>query len=233
MVYKSAKGVFIIDTLTFVIINRGKANMTLKRAKEIGATGGTIILGEGTVQSKLFNLLGLTETHKEILMIHGSNEFSILFHKFLTNNLLFYKRNKGIAFTIPFLRWNEQTKKEHIRTSYSSIQASHACIMAVVDKECSIEVMAAARSAKAYGGTIVHGRGLGVPGDTIFPIMIEPEKEIVIIVTEVAMSHGIRRGITHVLELDQQGTGIVFSLPVIKVSGLYEERKIEKQEVKE
>ena len=68
----SSGGVIDIDSLLFVIVNRGKANAILHKAQEHGATGGTIFLGEGTVQSKLLEALGLTEVHKEILMISSS-----------------------------------------------------------------------------------------------------------------------------------------------------------------
>ena len=61
-----------IETLFFTIVNRGKANAVLRKAKECGATGGTILLGEGTVQSKLLDIMGMTETRNEILIIPAS-----------------------------------------------------------------------------------------------------------------------------------------------------------------
>ena len=41
----------VIETLFFTVIDRGKANAVLHKAQECGAKGGTILLGEGTVQS--------------------------------------------------------------------------------------------------------------------------------------------------------------------------------------
>ena len=71
-------GVIIIDTIFYTIVNRGKANAVLRKAKECGATGGTILLGEGTIQSKLLDFLGLTEIRKEILMIPASGELDAI-----------------------------------------------------------------------------------------------------------------------------------------------------------
>ncbi len=41
----------------------------LRKAQKYGAEGGTIFLGEGTVQSKLLEKIGLNKTHKEIASI--------------------------------------------------------------------------------------------------------------------------------------------------------------------
>lgn len=203
----------------------------LKRAEDLGVIGGTVLLGEGTVRSKVLDFLGVSETHKEILVLHGTEEFSNHFHDHLTRDLQFYKRNKGIAFTIPFIAWNEQSKQTHSDPANRRLKVSHTCIMTVVDKGNAKQVMEAARSANAFGGTVIHGRGAGIPADSIFPMMIEPEKDVVMIVSNVDKSNDIRSAITQQLELDQPGTGIVFSLPITKVSGLYEERQLDKQEV--
>ena len=48
-----------IDTMFFVVVNRGKANAILRKTQEYGATGGTILLGEGTAPSKLLEVMGI------------------------------------------------------------------------------------------------------------------------------------------------------------------------------
>ena len=92
-----------IHTLFFTIVNRGKANAILRKAKECGAKGGTILLGEGTVTSKLLDAVGVTETHKEILMISASDELDAKLHETISETFNFSKRNRGIAFSVPFM----------------------------------------------------------------------------------------------------------------------------------
>ena len=99
--------------LLFSVVNRGKANEVLSKAQELGARGGTIFLGEGTVQSnKLLNILGLNEVQKEILMIECTEEICCDIQDKLSEHFMFSKKNKGIAFSIPFVRWKLKSNEE-------------------------------------------------------------------------------------------------------------------------
>lgn len=211
-----------IDTLFFTIISRGKANAVLSKAEECGAAGGTIFLGEGTVQSKLLERLGLIETPKEVLMISTSEELSDCLHDALSET--FSKRNNGIAFTVPFRRHKlnvseeeqENPEKEHIHL--------YDCIITIVDKGRSRDCIKAARTAGSNGGTLVHGHGAGIPTDFYYPLLIEPQKDIVFNISPRDKSNAIREEIISELELEKTGNGIIFTLPIVRVSGLYEDR---------
>lgn len=226
---KERKGSDNMDTLFFTIVDRGKANAVLRQAKQAGATGGTIFLGTGTVHSKLMNKLGLTETQKEILMISASNKLCDNLHEIVSDNLKLSKRNKGIAFSIPFKRYQSQEPKQEQERSAKKINPSHYCIMTIIDRGRSRECIDAARAAGARGGTIIHGRGAGVPTDYYFPLVIEPQKDIVMIITTKDKVASIRERIATDLQLDKTGTGIMFILPVNKTSGLFENRSEERR----
>lgn len=211
-----------IDILFFAVISRGKANAVLHKARECGATGGTIFLGEGTIQSKLLEKMGLTEIHKEILMISASAELSDKLHETLSASFMFAKRNKGIAFSIPFKR--SQASGQAEGSLSTNVNASHYCIVTVVDKGRSKDCIKSARAAGAKGGTLIHGHGAGIPTDFYFPLVIEPQKEIVMIITPEDKVFAIRERIFSDLELGKVGNGIIFTLPVSRVSGLFENR---------
>lgn len=219
-----------IDTLLFVIVNRGKANAILKKAQELGAVGGTIFLGEGTVQSKLLETIGLTETHKEILMLSSSRDLNDQLHEMLHKEFMLSKRNQGIAFSIPFQQWQLGTKQNQ-DSMPRELNPSHYCIMTIVDKGRSKDCIKAARAAGAKGGTLVHGRGAGIPTDFYFPLVIEPQKEILLIVSTKDKVPSIRSRIFLDLELGKPGNGILFTLPVTQTTGLYESRKEETEAV--
>lgn len=222
-----------IDTLFFVIVSRGKANAVLRKAKECGATGGTIFLGEGTVQNKLSDKLGLTEMHKEILMISSSNALCDNLHEKLNEEFTLCKRNKGIAFSIPFKRWpfqpfeKEDEKENEKECPPDDIDAPYFCIITIVDKGRSNDCIKAARAAGSRGGTLIHGRGAGIPTDFYYPLVIEPQKDIVIIITPKDKVAAIRERIFFDLELGKAGNGIIFTLPVSRATGLYENRSEE------
>lgn len=222
---------FDIDTLFFVVVSRGKANAVLRKAQECGAMGGTIFLGEGTVQSKLLEMLGQTEVHKEILMISATEELCARLHKTLSEEFMFSKRNKGMAFSIPFKRWQLQAAGQEQRSLPKDINPSHYCIMTIVDKGRSKACIKAARAAGAKGGTLIHGRGAGIPTDFYYPLVIEPQKDIMMIITTKDKVSQIRERIFSDLDLGKVGNGIIFTLPVNRVSGLFENRSEESGEV--
>ncbi len=220
-----------IDALFFVIVNRGKANAVLRKAQECGAVGGTIFLGEGTVQSKLLEMIGLTEIHKEILMISASDELCARLHQVISEEFMLNKRNRGMAFSIPFKRWQSQTVGQKHRVLQEKISSPYLCIMTIVDKGRSKSCIKVAREAGAKGGTLIHGRGAGIPTDFYFPLVIEPQKDILMIITTKDEVSQIRGKIFTDLELAKAGNGIIFTLPVSQVSGLLENRSDESGEV--
>ncbi len=209
------------------MVNRGKANEVLSKAHEFGATGGTIFLGEGTVQSnRLLNILGLNEAQKEILMIECTEQICSDIHDKLSEHFMFSKKNKGIAFSIPFVRWKLKSNEEENRDLHRDFNSSHFCIMTIVDKGRSKDCIKAAKSAGAKGGTIMHGHGAGVPTDYYFPLIIEPQKDIVVILTSKDSVTAIKDRIIEELELYKKGNGVIFVLPVIKMSGLVESKEV-------
>jgi len=217
-------GVIKIDTIFFTIVDRGKANAVLRKAKECGASGGTILLGEGTVQSRLLDFLGVTETRKEIVLIPASDELDGNLHEQISEALKLSRRNKGIAFSVPFKRWtlNESVQEHNI--SLDDERFTHCCIFTIVEKGRGMDCIKAARAAGARGGTIIHGHGAGVPADYYFHLAIEPQKETIIIVARKEKTASIKKKIYTDLELDKPGNGIIFTLPVSRTSGLYEDR---------
>lgn len=229
MLIDKRRGV-VIGTVTFAIVNRGKANVLLKKAQELGARGGTILLAEGTAEPALLSLFGATESHKEMLMIYGDRDFSKRFHESLNKEFKFYERNKGIAFTVPYITWSLKTTAQKSRESYRNIKGSHACIWTIVHRGKSSEIMDGARSVGATGGTIIHGHGAGIPEDYYFPLIVAPEKDILLIVTTVDKADSIRLSITEALRLQGEGAGIIYSLPVVQSNGLYEHPLQEQEE---
>ncbi len=82
-------------------------------------------------------------------------------------------------------------------------------LTAVVNSGEAEAVMNAARSAGANGGTVISANGTGSPGS---------KKDIVIILSSAASTQRILEAIS--TELDSDGKGIAFSLPVDDVVGI-------------
>lgn len=204
------------------------ANEVLNKARECGATGGTIFLGQGTVRSnKLIDFLGLNKASKEVLMIATTETMCSDLQDKLSEYFQFSEKNKGIAFFIPFVRWRLKPGEDEKRELNRDFDPSHFCIMTIVDKGKSKGCIQAASAAGAQGGTIVHGHGAGVPTDYYYPLIIEPQKDVVMILTGKDNVNAIKDRIVADLELHKEGNGIIFVLPVLKISGIVEDKEVE------
>lgn len=202
----------------FAVVNRGKANAVKSIAEELGIKQATILNGEGTIRSKVLEPLGLNQTLKEIVLLPVSKDQDINLHNRLSEELEFEKRNKGISFSIPFTQWTKNSKT----ISFEEVEVTSNLIMVVVEKGHSNDVIKAARGAKARGGTVIHGRGGGTLQNFAIPLNVEPQKDTILIVVSKDKKDDVKTAIQ--AELDRIEDGIIFTLPVIQTSGLFEER---------
>lgn len=92
----------------------------------------------------------------------------------------------------------------------------HDCILVVVNRGLAETVVAIARQSGGTGATIVHGRGTGEHEKVILPILnveLQPEKEILFLVTDHSVSKHIADSLSNDAELNQDGEVAVFICP--------------------
>ena len=107
----------------------------------------------------------------------------------------------------------------------------YECILCIVNSGFSDDVMDAAKSAGARGGTVLHARGTGArEAETFFGITVQPEKEIVMILVPKKHKDAILGALYDEVGLNSAGQGIAFSLPVDSVVGIAEETETAKTE---
>ncbi len=93
-------------------------------------------------------------------------------------------------------------------------------IVTIVNKDYSSELMDAARSVGATGGTILNARGTGNHEvEKLFGLTIQQEKEVVLILAKAENKTEIMKSIISATGLNTEGRGICFSLPVEDVIG--------------
>lgn len=158
-------------------------------------------------------------------MISADDQLCAKLHDTIFQEFKMYKRGRGIAFSIPFKQYKpdltEQQLQSHPKNNYS-------CILVIIDRGRSEECINVARKAGVRGGTVVHARGAGIPADFYFPLFIEPQKDLVIILTQKEQTQATIKKLVTELGLEQPGVGILFELPVIRTSGLFENRGTER-----
>lgn len=207
------------------IVDFGKGSKALKLVRKAGAIGGTVFLGKGTVKNDLLNILGLVEIRKEIFITVIEEESEDDFFKKIAKELHLDKPNHGIAFSMPL---KELIKSKEYRivsdTEKKGVEnMDYEAIFVIVDKGLSDDVMEAAKKAGSKGGTVIHARGSGSQEKAkLFNIEIEPEKDIVLILSKESEAKKIVDSIQDKLDICKPGAGIIFVLDVNKTLGLYE-----------
>ena len=98
---------------------------------------------------------------------------------------------------------------------------THQVIFCIVNSGFSDVAMDAAKKAGARGGTILNARGTGsIEAEAFFGISVQPEKEIIMIVTPTEDSDKILQCLYDEVGLNSHGQGIAFAVPVDGVVGL-------------
>lgn len=210
--------------LITVVVNHGLGSKVIKIAREHGVQGATVCLGTGTARrSRIMELLELTDSRKEIVFMVAEKETATRALEALDWELKFERPNHGIAFTTPVKRFIQSAEKKYDEPNESRgvVKTMHSVIFVVVDRGKGYEVIDAATEAGARGGTILHGRGSGIhESSTVFSIQIEPEKEIVMILSKNELVDRIVTSIRQNLRIDEPGNGIIFVQDVYKTYGL-------------
>jgi len=102
-----------------------------------------------------------------------------------------------------------------------AIDGAFDLIVTIINKGWADEIVDAARSAGAEGGTVLYGRGTGVhERKSFFGILIEPEKEVVLTLIPRERTQSVLQAIIKAGQLERPGTGIAFVLDVSQVAGI-------------
>ncbi len=211
--------------LIYVVVNYGMSSRILNKAKECGVSGSTIFMGRGTVNNALLNFFSLYDERKEIVLLGTDSHTASHVLVELNKEFQFEKPNRGIAFTTSTCEIvgsrcyeSEKTKEER-----GVNKPMYQIIFAIVNRGKAEDVIDAAKAAGAKGGTIVNARGSGENENIkIFNMDIEPEKEIVMILSKEDITDAIVSSIRENLGIDKPGNGIIFVQDINKAYGIYE-----------
>lgn len=210
------------------VINRGSGGRMSELFARKGVTFNLLTMGIGTASSKIMDYLGLGESEKDILFSTMPLAASRTILKLLKEDVGIAKPGHGIAFTIPlssicghsaYKRLQGMAGHEEGEIMENSIK--HDLIIAIANRGFSDDVMDAAKSADAKGGTVIHARGTGLKeAEKFFGITIQPEKELVMILAKTELKQGIMEAIAAGAGVQTEAKALVFSLPVNGVAGL-------------
>ena len=100
-------------------------------------------------------------------------------------------------------------------------QLEFELIITIVNGGFSSTVVDSAKEAGAGGATLIKGRGTGIhETENFLGVQIQPEKDIIVILTPKADRTRIMQAICKNAGLDTEGHGLCFSVPVEDWSGI-------------
>ncbi|MPM74015.1 hypothetical protein SDC9_121000 [bioreactor metagenome] len=101
------------------------------------------------------------------------------------------------------------------------IQMSYQTIVTVVDKGLIDRVFESARCEESYCGTVIAGRGSGMhENKKLFNLALEPEKEILLVLTQEEHSEKIINQIEEAVNITAPGNGILFGINLRRAHGI-------------
>ena len=208
------------------IMDFGKGSKVMKLAKKLGAVEGVVFLGKGTVKNELLNILGVLDVRKEIFLTIIDEPLEETLYEEVSKKFHLNKSHHGIAFSMPLKNLVEMNEAKYVSKTKEKggNNVDYEAIFAIVDKGLYEDVLDAAEAVGSKGGTVIHGRGSGTEEkEKLFNIVIEPEKDIILILSKTNEAEKIVNAIKEVLNVCKPGAGIIFTLDVTKTLGLYED----------
>ena len=205
------------------------ADMFLKSAMPIQYR----LNARGTASSEIMDTLGLGGSDKCIIISTVPESFGSAMLFKLHSELRLDAVNSGIAFTIPLTGASKLIANMMNHTAINSendtkrkgesimVKSDYALILAIVNRGFSDDVMDAARSAGAGGGTVIHSRSIGSEeASSVWGLGLQEEKEMVLILAETENKVNIMKSIGERCGVSSKANGTVVSLPIDSVMGI-------------
>ncbi len=213
--------------LIYAVVGYGLGSKFMHKARDYGLQGGTILPAKGTVQNAILNFFSLYDERKEMVLMGTDSRTAAEVMTKLARDFHFEKPNKGIAFSTPMraIIGNSQTAAQAENQGRED-RTMYQLITTIVNRGRAEEVIDAAKVAGSRGGTIINARGSGVNETMkLFNMEIEPEKEVVLILSVKEAVENIVESIQKNLEIDKPGHGIIFIQEVSRAYGIYNDEK--------
>ncbi len=201
--------------LLICIVPHGKSERITLAARKAGAPGGTVLMGRGTARNQILEMLGLSDTRKELVYTLLDDDLYGTVRAAVRQEAAKEKPGFGIVFTIDVEKFLKNSSINIQKEGADMAEATHTLISIIVNAGFADDAMAAARKAGAGGGTIINARGTGREEDEkFFGITIVPEKEMLLILAEKSKADAILDAVRSLPCLQTKGTGITYCIDV-------------------
>lgn len=181
-------------------------------------------LGQGTATTDVLDTLGLEATEKAVLLLAAPRSSRLV--RRAARDLWLDVPGRGILMAVPIssvggakarndlLQW--QAEEDDMNK-----EITHQLIVVITNRGHTDQVMDAARSAGAAGGTTIQAKGTAAQAARkFFGVSLAAEKEIVFILAREADRKPIMKAVMAQAGMQTKAQSVTFSLPVTDLAGL-------------
>lgn len=214
--------------LSIYIVNNHDGVRVSKLAQKSGVMGTTAFLGHGTIDSNLLDFLGLNDVRKELVLMVSDEKTADDAMAAISKSLKLEKPGKGIAFAFEVTRiLGERKLRDLVHRREERKNTMHEAIFVIVDKGEGENIIESAKKAGSQGATLINARGSGIHEKAkLFGMVIEPEKEIILLLAQSDKTEEIIEKVSKDNNLEEPGRGILFTVDVSRALGLFEPKDV-------
>ena len=181
-------------------------------------------LGRGTATTEILDCLGLEATEKVVLFLAAPRSSRLV--RKAARELWLDVPGRGILMTVPIASVGGARAKDYLLSWQAEEddmdkEITHELIVVIANRGHTDQVMDAARSAGAAGGTTIHAKGTGTElARKVFGVSLVAEKELVFILAKEADRKPIMKAVMTQAGMQTKAQAVTFSLPVTDLAGL-------------
>ena len=215
--------------LMVTIMDRNKTKRFKALYESCGINVAFDMTGYGTAASEMLEYFGLEESEKAVVMSVVTDDSWKEAKKGLERRLQIDVPGTGIAFAIPMSAMGGKRALYYLTDGQNFEKGEETALkdtkyellVVIANQGYTNQVMDAARSQKAGGGTVIHAKGTGIErAEKFLGVSLVKEKEMVFIVVRTELRNNIIKAIMEEAGLRSKAQAIAFSLPVSSVAGM-------------
>ena len=215
--------------LMCTIVNRRQTRRFQDLYDGAGASLALTTLGRGTAASDILDYFGLAASEKAVLLHVVTDRTWKTIQAGLRTQLYIDVPGTGVAFTVPISSIGEKKQLQFLLNGQDFEKGEeqtlkdtkYELLVVIANQGCTEQIMDAARSQGAGGGTVIHAKGTGMEhAEQFLGFSLASEKEIVLIVVPRAQKNAMMRAVMDQAGLASEAKAVVFSLPVTDTAGM-------------
>lgn len=224
-----------VNRLLFVIVSRGKGQSIQEMLLAKGARTASCLFGKSSASGQLLQSLALDAEENEVVMAFiAARKVPEIFDELIERHH-FAKAKAGMAFTLPLVAsfslfepnlekldafFDNEHQLQTVNSEDAEDSAEYALGILITDKGKAASALEIAHRHGFVGGTIMRAHGSANSLSLLLNMHIEPEKDLLMILTPHARGEELQGYFVEALNLEAANTGVTALIEVKDILGM-------------